>query len=180
MSRFIQFLVIWLTPPIHPCTYQTIHPLMCGGVSTDFTSSKRIKLSWLVEVLLNFYWFQGSPRRLGWMDWGRCGCQCVGGTPCRHAYACMYMHVKHDKHGYLHEGGHLQFLYMCMCACACMYVHVHMSVDTPHAPRCTPIICSLPKSRREAKTPKFNKSWTNWDNLIPFEDSLPLNTPELI
>ena len=37
-----------------------------------------------------------------------------------------------------------------------------------------------PQSRREPKTPKFNKSWTNRDNSILFEDSLPLNIPELI
>ena len=48
-----------------------------------------------------------------------------------HALACtrMHMHVKHAnhaKHGCLHDGGHLQFLYMYTCvyvrvhACACM------------------------------------------------------------
>ena len=30
---------------------------MGEGVSTDFKSSNRIELSWLVQVLLNFYWF---------------------------------------------------------------------------------------------------------------------------
>ena len=60
----------------------------------------------------------------------------------------MHMHVKHDehaKHGCLHVGGHLQFLYMytcaCMCVCACMW-------DTPmppDAPRHPPPTCPSPE-----------------------------------
>ena len=84
----------------------------------------------------------------------RGGYGCVGVShPCMHAhtctYTCMHMHVKHDKHakhGCLHVGGHLQFLYMCMhvgvCVCTCVCLHR--------------------------------------DNSILFEDSLPLNIPELI
>ena len=52
-------------------------------------------------------------------------------APCKQTCACMHahmhMHVKHDKHGCLHGGGHLQLLYMyilvlCMCVymCACV------------------------------------------------------------
>ena len=46
-----------------------------------------------------------------------------------HAYmhTRMHMHVKHDQHGCLHVGGHLQFLYMYTCACVC----VHACGDTP-------------------------------------------------
>ena len=106
---------------------------------------------------------------------------------CTHAHACMHahmhMHVKHDKHGCLHVGGHLQFLYMYTCA----FKHVHactwmcMCVGTPPMPPDTlPIHLLPPQSHREPKTPKFNKSWTYWDNSILFEDSLPLNIPELI
>ena len=42
----------------------------------------------------------------------------VWNAPCKYMYmhACMHthmhMHVKHDKHGCLHGGGHLQLLYM--------------------------------------------------------------------
>ena len=54
-----------------------------------------------------------------------------GAVPCIHActhtHAQMHMHVEHDKHskhGCLHVGGHLQFLYMytCVCVCACMHM----------------------------------------------------------
>ena len=65
----------------------------------------------------------------------------------------------------------------CVCACvhACTCAHVWGAPPTtPTQP--TP----HPQSHREAKTPKFNKSWTNRDNSILFEDSLPLNIPELI
>ena len=72
-----------------------------------------------------------------------------GGTPHtrvhvhEHARMCTHtcMHVKHDKHGCLHGGGHLQFPNMFILAfraCACMHVCVHMSRDTPHALRCPP------------------------------------------
>ena len=67
------------------------------------------------------------------------------------------------------------------CIKVCVHVRACACVgDTPHAPRCPPTHLPPPQSRREPKTPKFNKSWTNQDNSILFEDSLPLNIPELI
>ena len=62
--------------------------------------------------------------------------------------------------------------------CACVHVHVcgGHPPTTPHPYPPTP----TPQSCREPKTPKFNNSWTNRDNSILFEDSLPLNIPELI
>ena len=62
-----------------------------------------------------------------------------GHPPCMHththAHTCM--HVKHDKNGCLHGGGHLQFpnmFILAFCVCACMHMHVHMSRDTPIPP----------------------------------------------
>ena len=71
------------------------------------------------------------------------------GVPCMHACTCVHTHAccKHDKHGCLHGGGHLQFLYMYTCpyvhvhACVCMHVCVHMCEDTPNAPRHPPPTC---------------------------------------
>ena len=76
---------------------------------------------------------------------------------------------------------HVYHACMSMCACAC----VHMCEGTPtsiHPPQPPPPHppTPYPQSRRELKTPKFNNSWTNRDNSILFEDSLPLNIPELI
>ena len=60
-------------------------------------------------------------------------------------------------------------VHACECMCMCVGCTPHPHPPTPH-----------PQSHRELKTPKFNNSWTNQDNLILFEDSLPLNIPELI
>ena len=95
----------------------------------------------------------------GWQmgGWGGDGYGCVGGVPCMHTCTCTYthtrthMHVKHAKHGCLHVSGHLQFLYMYKCVC----VHVHVCGDTPHAPRCPPPTCPLP---RAAGSPKHQNS----------------------
>ena len=173
--------MFWPDPtyqPTHPPTHQTIHPPMSGEFFTDFKSSNGIEISWLVQVLSNFYWFRGCPW-WWWMGVG-VGMGC-GGVLCIHTctciHACMHMHVKHAKHACLHVGSHLQFLYMCVCVCMCMYANASaytpMPPDIPHPP-------APPQSHREPKTPKFNKSWTNWDISILFEDALPLNTPELI
>ena len=68
-SSFIK-LVIWPDP-----THSPIHPPTGGGVSTDFKSSNGIEISWLVQVLLNFDWFWGSPLGDGrWVDGDGCGC----------------------------------------------------------------------------------------------------------
>ena len=67
----------------------------------------------------------------------------------------------------------------CTCVCACVHACACMCtcVGAPSPPYTYP---PNPQSCREPKTPKFNKSWTNVDNSILFEDSLPLNIPELI
>ena len=154
---------------------------MGGEFLTDFKSSNGIEISWLVQALLNFYWFWGSTPWGGgrWVHGGGGGYGCVGGVPCTYTctrmYARTHMHVKHAnhaKHGCLHVGGHLQFLYMYTCVYVCVCACVHMCVcggDTPHAPRCPwhpPTHLPPPQSRREPKTAKFNKSWTNRDNSI--------------
>ena len=70
----------WPHPLTHPSTHQPMHPPIGGGVSTDFKSSNRIKISGLVQILLHFYWF-GAPHppggRGGWSGYlggeGWCG-----------------------------------------------------------------------------------------------------------
>ena len=49
-----------------------------------------------------------------------------------HAYT--HMHVKHDKHGCLHVGGHLQFLYMYTCLCMCVCVYMCTCLGIPPCP----------------------------------------------
>ena len=108
----------------------------------------------------------------------------------RVSHACMHMHAYACMHTHTHAcckhvvkminmdasmGVAICNFYICIhvCACMCMYV------GTPTCPQTPPTHLSPPKSHREPKTPKF-KSWTNRDNSILIEDSLPLNTPELI
>ena len=84
----------WPHPSTHPPTHLTIHPPMGGEVFTDFKSSNRIEISWLVQVLLNFYWFRGSP--LGGEGVGGCGWGVVRGCPphmCTHMHTCMCTHM---------------------------------------------------------------------------------------
>ena len=135
------------------------------------TESKYLDLfkSYRISTDLGGY----PPRGWGW-DW-------VGAPPTHvrtHAHTCM--HVKHDKHGCLHGGGHLQFSNMFIFAfraCACMHMRLGTPPMPPDAP---PTHLHPPQSCREAKSPKVYKSWTNRDNSILFEKSLPLNIPELI
>ena len=73
------------------------------------------------------------PLGMGGVDgWCVGGCGWMGVPHAStHVHACMNAHmnahhVKHDKHGCLHGGGHLQLLYMyilvlCMCICMCVY-----------------------------------------------------------
>ena len=181
--------MIW-PDPTHQPTHQIIHPPMAGGVSTDFKSSNRIEICRLVQVLWNFEWFRGSPWGWGWVD--------VGGGGERvhpihvhmhvHAHACMYDIIGNSQ-GFPQWGRPFAWNYhvyhefmcvcvhVCMCACVCMCMCVGGKPNYPPPPSTHP---TTPKSRRKPKTPKFNNSCTNWDNSILFEDSLPLNIPELI
>ena len=162
---------------------------MGGKVSTDFKSSNRIEISRLVQVLLNFDWFWGSPRGWGWVDvfWG-----VVRGCPHTHAHACTCMHahactydIIGNSQGFPQWGSHLHEIIMfTMCVCVCMHVRAYtcmcMCVGAPPShPHSHPPI-PLPPEPQGKFTLKFKKSWTNWDNSILFEDSLPLNIPELI
>ena len=146
---------------------------MGGEFFTDFKSSNGIEISWLVQALSNFYWFWGST------PWGVAdGCMGVGvgmgvwgGVPCTHTHTRTHMHVKHAnhaKHGCLHVGGHLQFLYMYTCvyvrvrACVCMCMcggHPPMPPDTPDTP---PPTCPLFRAIGSPKQ-QNSKSWTNRD-----------------
>ena len=168
---------------------------MDGEFFTNFKSSNGIVISWLVQALSNFYWFWGSTPLGGggWVHGGGSGYGCVGGGP-------MHTHAHTHVHARTHAGicmlnmlimlnmdasmsAAICNFYTCIHVCMCVCVCVHVGGDTVHAPRCPwhpPTNLPPPQSRREPKTPKFNKSWTNRDNSILFTDSLPLNIPELI
>ena len=160
--------MFWPDPthqPTHPPTHKTIHPPMGGEVSTDFKSSNGIQISQLVEVLLNFDWFRGSPpgggEVSGW-GWGVVrGC-----TP--HTCTCMHIHARTHTHVWHHRefplippmGAAICMKLSCLpCmhvrACACVCVHVHMCGGYPQPPP-TPI--HPPPTPRGAGSPKHQNS----------------------
>ena len=149
-----------INPPNHPSNHQTTHPLMDGEFFTDFKSSNELKYLDKLKCYRILSDSRGPPPWGGgrWVDGGGGWHGCVWGVSCMHTCTHMHththMHVKHAKHGCLHVGGHLQFLYMykCVCvhvcACACMCVCVGTA---PHAPRCPPPTCPLPRATGSPK-----------------------------
>ena len=140
LLKFLWFHIFWPTnPPIHP---PKKHPPMGGEFSTDSKSFNGIEIAFLLI-------WGGTPWGMGgWVDgggvrWGHhphmCTCTCMHACACTCTHTCM--HVKHDKHGCLHGGGHLQFpnmFILAFCACACVHMCVHMSRDTPPCPQMPP------------------------------------------
>ena len=186
-QHFEKNFVFW-PDPTHQPTHLTMHQPMGRGVSTDFKSSNRIEISQLVQVLLNFDWFQGFPGE------GVGGCGCKGalewweGTPTHvhmHVHAHMHMCIWHYRE---FPGIPPMGAAICMKLSCLWHMHVHANVYV-HACVCahvwgthptTPTAIHPPPTPRAAGSPNHQKSWTNQDNSILFEDSLPLNTPELI
>ena len=136
----------------HPPTHQTIHPSMGGEVSTDFKSSNRIEISQLVQVLLNFEWFRGSPLGVGggWMGVGvvrgcpphTCTHMCM--RACAHTCARVWHHrefpgIPQKSNGSSHLHEIIMFTThacacLCMCACTCMCTCVGGTPNHPPSP----------------------------------------------
>ena len=161
-----------INPPNHPPTHQTTHPPMVGNssqISNLQTELKYLDKLKCYQILSD----SGGPPPGGWQMGGWGGGQGGGMshacTHAQHACTCMLNMLNMDAS-------------MLAAICnfyTCINVHVCMCMcvgTPPHAP----IHLPPPQSHREPETPKFNKSWTNRDNSILFEDSLPLNIPELI
>ena len=154
-------------PPTHPPNHTPTHG---WGIFHRFQIFKRnwniLISSSVIEFLLILGVHPPGGLADGWMGVG-VGMGVWGGVPCTHTctrmHARMHMHVKHAnhaKHGCLHVGGHLQFLYMykcayvpvCACACVCM------CGGTPPCPQMLltpPTPCPLP---RAAGSPKQQNS----------------------
>ena len=140
--------MIWPDPthqPTHPPTHQTIHPPMGGEVFTNFKSSNGIEISQLVQVLLNFDWFQGSPPG-GWGVDG-CGWELVRGSPphtctCMCMHGCMHVCVWHNREFPGIPPWGRPFALSCLpCACVCVSTcmctcvgHPHSHPPNPHPP----------------------------------------------
>ena len=139
---------------------------MGGGVSTDFKSSNRIEISWLVQVLLNFDWFRGSPRGGGWV--GGWGWGWWEGAPHPHAHARARTHTCTCVWHYREFPGippmgvaicmKLSCL-PCVCVRACVCVHAHVCARVWGAPPNHPWPPSThPPTPRAAGSPKHQNS----------------------
>ena len=140
---------------------------MGGEVSTDFKSSNRIEISRLVQVLLNFDWFRGSPI-LGGKGVGGWGMGWWQGPPHTRAHACACTHVHAHARTYdiignpwdfpkSNGGSHLYGIIMFTThACACVCMHVHMCGGHPPAtPHSHP---PSPPTPRASGSPKHQNS----------------------
>ena len=147
-------------PPIHPPTHQkNTHPWV--GNSPQIRNLQT-ELKYLDSFKSYRVFRGGTPLGGGWVGWDWVGapptpvCMCTHTCACTCTHTCM--HIKHDKHGCLHGGGHLQFpnmFILVLHACACM----RPCLGTPPiAPRCLPTHLPPPQSPREPKSPKVYKS----------------------
>ena len=136
---------------------------MGGEVSTDFKSSNRIEISRLVQVLLNFEWFRGSPLGDGgWVDGG--GGWWEGAShPRAHARARTHAHAHARTYDIIGNSQvfpqwgrpfawnyHVYHTCVCVRARACVHVRVCRghppSTSHPHPPtHPTPRAAGSPK-----------------------------------
>ena len=174
LLKFLWFHIFRPTnPPIHPPTHQKKHPPIGGEFSTDSKSSNGIEISWFVQVLLCFYWFEGvTPLGVGglgwgWVGWGRVG---WGHPPRTCAHSRMHVHIHVRTHACMLNminmaasmvaaicnfltclSSHCMCVRVCTCMCTCL--------GTPlHAPRCPPTHLPPPQSRRELQRAQITKS----------------------
>ena len=136
---------------------------MGGKILHKFQIFKRNRNISICSSLIAFLLIWGGTPLgggVGGWEWGW-----VGASPrtCTRARMCAHtcMHVKHDKHGCLHGGGHLQFSNMFILAfrvCACVHVRVHVSRDTPPCPQMPPNpSASSPEPQGAAGSPNHQK-----------------------
>ena len=146
-------------------------------VSTGFQIFKR---NWNISIsssAIEFWLILGVPWGVGgWVDLGGGG-ERVPPHMCTHMHlhihACTYDIIGNSP-GFPQCGAAICMklsCLLCMHVHACMHMHVHMCgapSNHPHPHPTTPIQPPLPQSCRQPKSPKFNNSWTNRDNLILF------------
>ena len=128
-------------PPIHPPKKT---PTNGWGILHRFQIFKQNRNILIRSSLIAFLLISGGTPPGGWVggggvEWGHPPRTCTCAR--MNAHTCAHTHVKHDKHGCLHGGGHLQFSNMFIFmfrACAYVHVHVHMSRDIPPCPQMPP------------------------------------------
>ena len=154
----------WPHPSTHPTTHLLTKPHTHSWVGNSLQiSNLQTELKYLDKLkCYQILSDSGGPPPSGdggWMDGGGDGYGCVcGGVPCRHVCTCMHarmhMHVKHVVNMINMDASMSAAIcnfytcinvYVCACACMCMWG------DTPHAPRCPPPTCPLPRATGSPK-----------------------------
>ena len=141
----------WPQPSTHPPTHQTIHPPMGGEFFTDFKSSNRIEISWLVQVLWNFLLILGVPLGGGrWVDKGGGGYGGVGVSHAlMHVHACTCMHARTCMLNMINMLNMDASMLVAICN---FYTCIHVCMwGHPHAPRHPPPTCPLPRATGSPK-----------------------------
>ena len=192
INKFKLYQISHLTWP-HPLTHPPTHPpnytaILGWGILNRFQIFKQ---NWNISIsssAIEFSLIPGVPPGGG---------DQVDGSGGWWKGAPTHMHMHAHAHAYTCVWHHREFPgFPSMGAAICMKLsclprmHVHVCGGTPIHPPTTPPTPihppPTPQSHRESESPKFNKSfwtksfWTNQDNSILFEDSLPLNIPQLI
>ena len=186
-SRVIVILLIWISSALGVGQVGggylgwSIIVYRSSGMFRGKESLKRIKLSWLVQDLLNFG--DLGSLRLYWPD--VIGSD-VGGVPTHvhmHMHAHMHthtcMHGKHDN--FMQMGAPIggisyDVIHMCTCMCVCVHVCVcacmHACTHVWGHPLTTPThIHPPPPTRGDPwNQSKFNSTWTSWDISILFKE----------
>ena len=96
-----------------------------------------------------------------WVDGDGSGYGCVGRCPihtCMHTHAHTCMHTRTCMLNMLNMDASMSAaicnFYTCINVCVCMCVHVHACAcewGHPHASRCPPLTCPLPRATRSPK-----------------------------
>ena len=146
---FLKFLVFW-PDPIHQPTHgwEILHRFQI------------FKRNWNILISSSVIKFLLIPQVPPWVG--------VWGVSHAHMHACTHTHTcMLNMINMLNMDASMSAAICNFYTCACM--HVCACGDTPmppDVPRHPPLTCPPPQSCREPKTPKFSKSWTNWDNSI--------------
>ena len=166
-------------PPTHPPNYMPTHGWGSLHRFQIFKQNWNISIS---SSAIEFWLIPGVPLLGGgggWM-WVGEGERVPPTYVHMHAHACACAYdIIGNSQGITQWGSHLHEIIMftmhaCMCVHVCAYACVwEATPTTPHPHPPTPY-------HPEPQGAKNNNSWTNRDNSILYEDSLPLNIPELI
>ena len=185
--------MFWPDPthqPNHPPTHPPTNHTPTYGWGRSLHRFQIFKRNWNISIsssAIEFWLIPGVP------PWGVGvgGCGLGWWESALHTFAHIHTHMHMhaharaydiigNSHGFPQWGRPFAWNYHVYHACVC--VHACACVHVCGVPPTTPTHIHPPPTPRAAGSQKHQNSmtWTNRDNSILFEDSLPLNIAELI